>query len=81
MAKEIAQAGHGLYVRADNTNSALKALSDEVKGMNKTELESRVYSDYDDRFQTIAWIILVILLIDVFVLDRKNSVLRKIKLF
>lgn len=81
MAKEIAAAGHGLYVRADNTNSALKALTDEVKSMNKTELESRVYSDYDDRFQSVAWIVLVLLLLDVFILDRKNSILRKVKLF
>jgi Ca-activated chloride channel family protein len=81
MAKEIAAAGHGIYVRADNTNSALKALIDEVKSMNQTELESRVYSDYDDRFQSVAWIVLALLLVDIFVLDRKNSVLRKIKLF
>lgn len=81
MAKEIAAAGHGIYVRADNTNSALKALTDEVKGMNKTELESRVYSDYDDRFQSVAWVVLVLLLLDIFILDRKNSILRKIKLF
>ncbi|MGL4293437.1 MAG: vWA domain-containing protein [Bacteroidales bacterium] len=81
MAKEIAAAGHGIYVRADNTNSALKALTDDVKSMNKTELESRVYSDYDDRFQDIAWIVLVLLFLDVFILDRKNSILRKVKLF
>ncbi len=81
MAKEIAAAGHGIYVRADNTNSALKALTDDVRKMNKTELESRVYSDYDDRFQAVAWIVLVLLFVDIFVLDRKNSILRKIKLF
>ena len=80
-AKEIAAAGHGLYVRADNTNGALKALVDEVKGMKKTELESRVYSDYDDKFQYLAWTVLILLFLDIFILDRKNSVLRKIKLF
>lgn len=81
MAKEIAEAGHGIYVRADNTNSALKALTESVKSMNKTELESRVYSDYDDRFQSVAWIVLALLFLDILILDRKNSILRKIKLF
>ncbi|MDO5569893.1 MAG: VWA domain-containing protein [Bacteroidales bacterium] len=81
MAKEIAAAGKGIYVRADNTNSALKALTDDVKKMNKTELESRVYSDYDEKFQPFAWAVLVLLLFNIFILDRKNSVLRKIKLF
>ena len=81
MAKEIAAAGHGIYARADNTNSALKALLDDLNNLNKTELESKVYSDYDDRFQVLAWIVLALLLINIFILDRKNRILRKINLF
>lgn len=81
MAKQIAAAGQGIYVRIDNSNGALRAILQEIKNMNQTELESRVYSDYDDRFQPIAWIALILLIVDVFILDRKNSLLRKIKLF
>ena len=81
MGKEIAAAGKGIYVTADNTNSALKALTDEVKKMNQTELESNVYSDYDDKFQPFAWAVLLILFVNIFILDRKNSILKKVKLF
>ncbi len=81
MAKEIAAAGHGLYARADNTNSALNALVAEIETMNKTELESSVYSDYDEQYQMVVWILLVLILVDMLILDRRNSMLAKVKLF
>ena len=81
MAQEIAAAGNGMYVRADNTNSALKALQGEIEKMNKTEMDSKVYSEYDEQFQVFAWLALILLVIDVLTLDRKNRIYRRIKLF
>lgn len=81
MAQEIAAAGHGMYIRADNTNTALKALQKEIEKMNESELDSKVYSEYDERFQTFAWIALILLLVDFMVLSRKNRIFGKVKLF
>ncbi|WP_080904394.1 VWA domain-containing protein [Parabacteroides sp. Marseille-P3160] len=81
MCKEIATAGKGMYVRADNTNSALKALQGEIDKMTKAELESKVYSEYDEQFQLLAWIVLVVLIFEFLLLDRKNRIFRKVKLF
>lgn len=81
MGQEIAAAGNGMYVRADNTNSALKALQKEIEKMNKTELDSKVYSEYDEQFQVFAWIALFLLIADFMTLDRKNRIFRKVKLF
>lgn len=81
MCQEIAAAGKGMYVRADNTNSALKTLQKEIDKMNKSELDSKVYSEYDEQFQLLAWIALIILIVDVLMLDRKNRIFRKVKLF
>lgn len=81
MCKEIASAGDGMYVRADNTNSALRALEKEIEKMNKSELDGKVYSEYNEQFQTLAWIALFLLLVEFFVMDRKNRIFRKIKLF
>ena len=72
MCQEIAAAGHGIYARADNTNSALRALQKEIEKMNKSELDSKVYSEYDERFQTFAWMALILLIADFMTLDRKN---------
>lgn len=81
MCQEIAAAGQGIYVRADNTNSALKAIQNELEKMDKTELDSKVYSEYDEQFQLLAWIALVLLIIEFLMLERKNRIFKKIKLF
>lgn len=81
MCQEIAAAGKGLYVRADNTNSALKTLQKEIDKLNKSELDSKVYSEYNEQFQLLTWIALLILLVEFFVLGRKNRIFRKVKLF
>lgn len=81
MCQEIASAGGGIYVRSDNTNGALRVITAELDKMAKADVESSVYSEYDEQFQGMAWIILVILLVDLIILERKNKLLRKIKLF
>jgi Ca-activated chloride channel family protein len=81
MCQDIAKAGNGLYARTDNTNNALKALQKELDKLSKSEVESKVYSSYDEKFQIPAWILLFLLLLEFFILDRKNRVLSKIKLF
>lgn len=79
--QDIALAGNGIYVRSDNANSALRVLSKEIDKMSKSDIETSVYSEYDEQFQSLAWIILVLLLLDVLILERKNEHFSNIKLF
>lgn len=81
MCQEIAKEGKGIYVRVDNTNSAQKAISQEISKMSKADVESKVYTEYNEQFQAIAWIILVLLLIEMLILERKNPLFRNIHLF
>lgn len=81
MCQEIAAAGNGMYVRADNTNAALKALQSEIEKMNKSELDSKVYSEFNEQFQLLAWIALFLLIAEFLTMDRKNRIFRKVKLF
>ncbi|MDR1116541.1 MAG: VWA domain-containing protein [Tannerella sp.] len=81
MCREIAQAGNGLYVRADNTNSALKALQSELSKMSKSEIESQVYSEYDEQFPILAWIALILLIMEFLILERKNRLFGNVRLF
>ena len=81
MCQEIAAAGKGMYVRADNSNSALKALQKEIDKMKKTELDSKVYSEYDEQFQMVAWIALLLLIVELLIFDRKNRIFKKVKIF
>lgn len=81
MCQEIASAGNGIYVRSDNANSALRVLSKELDKMTKSDIESSVYSEFDEQFQAFAWIALFLLLLDIFILERKNELFKKIKIF
>ncbi|GHT13705.1 membrane protein [Bacteroidia bacterium] len=81
MCQDIAAAGNGMYARTDNTNNALKALQKELDKLSKSEVESKVYSSYDEKYQILAWILLFLLVLEFFILDRKNRIYRKIKLF
>jgi Ca-activated chloride channel family protein len=81
MCRDIAAAGNGMYARTDNTNSALKALQKELAKMTKSEVESKIYSSYDEKYLIPAWFLLFLLIVEFFILDRKNRVLNKIKLF
>lgn len=81
MCQEIAKDGKGIYVRVDNTNSAQKAIDQEINKMAKSDVESKVYTEFNEQFQVIAWIILLLLLIEVLILDRKNPLFKNIHLF
>jgi len=81
MCQEIAAAGKGIYVRADNTNTAMRMLQNEIDQMEQTQLDNKIYSEFDEQFPTLAWIVLVLLMIEFLILERKNRIFSKIKIF
>ncbi len=78
MCQEIAKMGNGLYIRVDNTNSAEKVLNGEIAKLSKADVESLVYTEFDEQFRTLAWIVLVLLIVEMLVLERKNPLFKKI---
>lgn len=81
MAQEIALAGQGVYAHADASNGAIQTVCEALDSLQKSELESHVYADYDDKFIPFVWLALLFLLIDLFVLDKANALLQKVKIF
>ena len=81
MCRQIAEAGGGIYVRADNSNVAWKALEKEINRMSKSDLETKVYSEYDEKFFIFAWIAFFLLLIEFYLLNRVNKELNKFNFF
>ena len=81
MLQEVAIAGGGKSMRASNSNIGLNELMKEINNMEKSEIEAKVYSEYDDQFQWIAWLALIFLIAEIFILERKNKYLKDIKLF
>ena len=81
MCREIAQAGGGVYVHADNSNSALRALRAEINKLAKSEIESKVYTAYNEQYQSFVILALIFIAIDYLLLGRKNKRLSRINLF
>lgn len=81
MCQEIAQAGDGIYVRVDNSNAVQKAIAQEINKMAKADVETQVYTEFNEQFQAVAWIILLLLLAEMLILERKNPLFRNIHLF
>lgn len=81
MCQEIAKDGNGIYVRVDNSNSAQKAIEQEINKMAKADVESKVYTEFNEQFQAVAWIILILLLVEMLILDRKNPLFKNVRLF
>ena len=81
MCQQIAQAGNGIYVRCDNTNTAMRALQQELDQIATAELETKVYADYNEQYQSFVLIALLLLVIDFFILERKNHRLAKMDIF
>ena len=81
MLQKIAQAGKGIYIRANNTQMGLNTLFNEVNKIKKTEMESQIYADYDEKFQYFIGLALFLILLNFLVLERKNKYLKNLKLF
>lgn len=81
MCQEIASAGGGAYVKADNSSAAVRALTSELEKLSKSEIESQVYSQYNEQYTVIAWIVLILLVVECLLLERKNPLFKNIKLF
>jgi Ca-activated chloride channel homolog len=81
MLQQIAAAGNGIYVRANNTQVGLNKIFDEISKLEKTEFESKIFSDYESRFHYFIALSLLFLIMEILIFERKNKWLRKIKLF
>ena len=81
MCRELAQAGGGAYIHVDNNSNAQQQLDSELDKLAKKEIESTIYSDYDEQFQAVCILVLLLLIIEICILEVKNPLLRRISLF
>ena len=81
MCKDVANAGKGSYIHIDNSISGQEKLSRELNKLAKKDMETTVYSEYDEQFQAVALLALLALIMEIVVLERKNKFFPKLKLF
>jgi Ca-activated chloride channel family protein len=79
--KDIAAAGKGLYVQVDNSNTALRILQSELDKLQTKDSQTLSYSEYDEKFPIFAWMILILLIFEILIYDKKNPLFKNIQLF
>ena len=81
MCRQVAQAGGGAYIHVENNSRAQEQLDTELDKLSKKEIASTIYSDFDEQFQAVGILVLLLLIIEACLLEIKNPLLRRISLF
>lgn len=81
MCKQVAAAGGGAFIHVENNSKAQELLNNELDKLAKKETETTIYSEYDEQFQAFAIIIILILLIEVCIMERKNQFFKRFSFF
>ena len=79
--QQIASIGHGIYVRASNSQAGLGMIFNEINKMQKKEFGSKIYTDYDDHFQWFILLALISFFIEFIISERISKWWIKLDLF
>lgn len=79
--QEIAKIANGEYIDGTNTKEVVEKVTGILNAMDKKEFESKQFTDFKDQFQWFLAGILLLLVLDVFLLERKTAWLQKLNLF
>ena len=81
MCRDIASASGGVYIHVDNTTTAQERLNDEIAKLQKGEMQSVVYDEYDEQYQWFGVLVIIILIIEVLISEARSPYFRNVKLF
>ena len=79
--KDIAAAGNGVYIKASNTDVGLNSILDQLKELDRKQIESKMYTDYEDQFQWFIGAALLFLVVEFLFSERVSRWWKKLNLF
>ncbi|WP_286925966.1 VWA domain-containing protein [Flavobacterium sp. UBA4197] len=79
--KTIAKNANGGYVFGGNTKEVIEFVKNGLDNLEKTDFESQQMADFQSQYQWFLGIAFVLLLLDVFFLERKTAWVKKLNLF
>lgn len=81
MLSEIAELTGGAYVRSSKQSIGLDEIVENIGKMEQTELSTVRFEEYDEQYQYPLAAALVLLLVELLLLDRRNPLLAKFNIF
>ena len=79
--QEIAEEANGEYIDGSVTAEVTEKVQEELLTIEKTEFEAKQFADYKSQFQWFVGLAILLLLLDVFMLERKTGWIRRLNLF
>lgn len=79
--EQIAQLTGGIYVRSSNQSIGLDEVIRSINEMQKTELSTVRFEEYNEQYPYFLGLALLLLFIEFFVLDRRNPLLARFNIF
>ncbi len=81
MCRDVAKAGSGTYIHVDNTSDAQEELNDYLTKLQKGETSSVIYTEYNEQFQAFGILAILLLIAEICVMEARNPVMKRIRLF
>lgn len=81
MLEQIAAATDGAYVRAAKHSIGLEEIVKSINQMEKSELSTVRYEEYNEQYQYFLAVALFLLLLESFIQSRRNPALRRFNIF
>lgn len=79
--KDIAAAANGIYVQASQRDLGLNAVLDKIGELDKAQLESKMYTDYEDQFQWFLALALLLYVIEFLISERVSEWFKKLNVY
>ncbi|MCL2416835.1 MAG: VWA domain-containing protein [Bacteroidales bacterium] len=74
MLRDIATAGGGYYIGANNVSAGVETLFAKIEQMDRATFDERHFSDYQTRFQYVLAFVLLLLVLEIFVFQKRNRI-------
>lgn len=79
--KLIASKANGVYVQASQADLGLGAVLDKIGELDKAQLESKMYTDYEDQFQWFLALALFFFVVESLISERASVWFKRLNLF
>ncbi len=79
--KDIADKGNGKYILGNRTQDTVDYIEEILDKAEKSEFDTKQFSDYKDQFQWFVGFALLFIIVDALLLDKKTKWVQKLNLF
>lgn len=79
--QSLAETTGGIYVRSRNDNFGLQSIVERLDSIEASQMEVRQFDEYEEQYQWFAGVALLLLIVEMLLLARRNPLLRGVTLF